>query len=258
MIQIFDIIDSTNTEAKRQIEAATGEELKGLHKKTIAAYQQTAGRGRMNRPFFSPAKSGIYFSVIYRPRPESLKTFNPAMYTVTAAVAVSEAIEEIYGVQSGIKWVNDIYMNGKKVSGILTEGVMNRNGEIAALVIGIGINISTSREDFPEEIKNKAGAIISGGDNKINFLLECVVQKLLEKLDSAEEKKDFSEICNEYRKKSVLINKKVMVKPVINQDENNYEAMVLDITDDAKLKVSDAQGNVKLLDSGEVSLLFLE
>jgi len=196
-ITLFDTIDSTNSYALRLIDgAASTEELLKLHKKVFVAKEQTAGRGRMNRPFYSPEKTGIYFSMIYVPEAgvsgdenalgdghgaagesgvrgasgfssESgvrgascvRGDFSPAVYTATAGVCVCRVLEKLFGVKCFIKWVNDIYIEDKKVCGILTEGRFDASrGCISAFVVGIGINLVTS--NFPEEIKNRAGRVL--------------------------------------------------------------------------------------------------
>ena len=119
----------------------------------ILASAQRQGRGRMGRQFFSPKDSGLYMSILLRPT----TTTAPLYITTAAAVAVSEAIEEVAGVPSSIKWVNDVYCRGKKVCGILTEGVITDKLQYA--VLGIGINVLPPADGFPCEIESRAGAV---------------------------------------------------------------------------------------------------
>lgn len=128
-IFIYDLIDSTNTESKRRIsqkgflltdEGRFSTDGESIHKTLIAASEQTAGHGRLGRNFYSPSKTGIYFSFIYIPE-NSQDDFDPSRFTVTAAVSVCRAIDKLFGEKAKIKWVNDIYLNDKKICGILQK-----------------------------------------------------------------------------------------------------------------------------------------
>lgn len=141
-MDIFKSIDSTNNFAKSlaQLGAVNGH--------TIIAEQQTAGKGRMGKKFYAPNNQGIYLSVIVRPQ---LSVEYALMITSCAAVAVAEAIEKVSGLRCGIKWVNDLYSNGKKLCGILTEAAIGvEQGGLEYAVIGIGINVSNT--SFPKEL----------------------------------------------------------------------------------------------------------
>lgn len=146
-IQCFDEIDSTNAEAKRM--ACGGfEGVRAL----ITARTQSMGRGRMGRSFYSPADTGAYFSVLCR---VSGELTDAVTVTSAASVAVMRAIRTLTGLQAEIKWVNDLYLNGKKICGILVEGTGLESSRF--MIIGIGVNIST--EDFPSELREIAGSV---------------------------------------------------------------------------------------------------
>ncbi len=155
----FEKIDSTNSEALRLIGATRN--VRQLDQTVIAAYEQSAGRGRLKRAFYSPAKSGIYFTAIHAPK-NPIQA--PAKLTAAAAVAVCRSLEELFNVEPKIKWVNDIYVAGKKVCGLLAEGHIGAQGKIDAAAIGIGINIYPS--DFPAEIADRAGAVLGREQNR--------------------------------------------------------------------------------------------
>ena len=122
----------------------------------LVAEEQTAGKGRQGRSFHSPADYGVYFSILLRP--DSIASEAAALITSAAAVATAQAIEEVVGVKVGIKWVNDLFMDGKKVCGILTEAVTDlKSGSIGWVVIGIGVNVTTA--GFPAELSEIAGSI---------------------------------------------------------------------------------------------------
>lgn len=252
-------IDSSNTYALSLLnEAAKNGEVRSLEKNVIVVEEQSAGRGRINRNFFSPPKTGLYFTAIYAP-PFPIE--NPAKLTILAALAVCRALQKLFGIPALIKWVNDIYVDGKKVCGILAEGhVDSRSQKIDAAVIGIGINILA--KDFPEEIRKKAGAIFQDESQvpEINSLKEKLLFEVCENLyalyDSAfENSAAYGEALSEYKSRSFLIGRRVKVFPLVG-DENSFFAEVLDIDDEARLVVRTEDGNILRLESGEVSTEF--
>lgn len=259
-ITIFDTIDSTNSHALRLIDGASSPtELQALHGQVFVAKEQTAGRGRMNRPFYSPQKTGIYFSMIFVPESSEEGTMlSPAVYTATSGVCVCRVLERMFGVECFIKWVNDIYISEKKVCGILTEGRVDPNrGCISAFVIGIGINLVTS--NFPDEIKERAGQVLKTETELKEEIYHQIPASVFEEfLDIIKSPEKIAASMAEYKARSNLLGKTVTVSPVINQTEGNYEALVVDITGDAKLVVepliSVGQNNRLFLDSGEVSI----
>ena len=145
-ILLFDIIDSTNNMAKQLAQNGEGEGT------VVIAKSQTNGKGRMGRSFISSSENGLYLTIILRPRVSVDKCVN---ITVLGAVSLCEAIEELCGVECQIKWVNDIYINEKKVSGILTEASINfEGGTMQYAVIGMGINVYEPVGGFDPEIKD--------------------------------------------------------------------------------------------------------
>lgn len=245
-IKFFEEIDSTNTQAKRDLAEKNG---KSLHKTVYVAAKQTSGRGRLGRPFYSPEETGIYLSIVY----SNGNIEKPALVTASAGVAVARALKKIYDADAKIKWVNDVFVGGKKVCGILTEGSANfETGLIEAAVVGIGINISTNKNQ-PDELKNIAGSVISSSKNRKQAeLCAEVVNEFLSILDGGE--KEIKKAMQEYKSRSFLIGKEIEISPVINREEKNFKCTVQDITDDAKLVVKLENGEIKALDSGEVSI----
>ena len=154
-VYAFEEIESTNLTAKEM--ARNGENEFTL----VISDSQTKGRGRLGRSFFSPDKSGIYMSIIVRPR----FTFeNAFLITPAAAVGVAKILDENYGIAPQIKWVNDIYVDSRKVCGILTESSFTSNGLTDWAVIGIGINLVSPENGFPNDICNIAGALFKKED----------------------------------------------------------------------------------------------
>jgi BirA family biotin operon repressor/biotin-[acetyl-CoA-carboxylase] ligase len=142
----FDSIGSTNTEAVGQARRGADEGL------CVVARRQSEGRGRHGRVWISPPDAGIYFSIVLRPRLEA--RFLP-LITLMTAVAVHDALEELYRIEADIKWVNDIHVRHKKISGILAETIETPSG--AAVVVGIGINLKSG--NFPDELNEIATSI---------------------------------------------------------------------------------------------------
>lgn len=247
-IKVYETIDSTSTEAKRLC-AETGDSRK-LNGTVIIAEQQTAGRGRLGRPFFSPPSTGLYLSIIYAPE-EGIR--NPAVLTATAAVAVCRALQNVYGVEASIKWVNDVFFRRKKVCGILAEGMTNfETGQIDSAVVGIGINILPG--SFPPELADVAGTILDNPktDTKRSVLAADVISGVLGIYTAGAD--GVALAMEEYRRRSLLTGMTITVHPVINQTEKNYTAIVQGITDDAKLIVKTSDGEIRTLESGEVTL----
>jgi len=255
-------VDSTNTRLKALLQEsgplvdADGnmtEQGSRLHKTILASASQSSGYGRLSRSFYSPDQNGIYFSFIYIPQ---APLFNPAFYTVSCAVAVSLAVEELTEIKPKIKWVNDVYVENRKVCGILSEGFCPPGADrVQAMVTGIGINLRTDTLALPEDIKHTAGGILDSTSIK-----ECPRASLLAKtmfkclvfLD--EGRNCWKNVVREYKKRSYLDGKSVTVTPIVGQDRGSYHARVLGITDDAELEVECEDGSIKRLCTGEVTL----
>lgn len=235
---ILNEVDSTNNYAKKLV-------VNGERKNTvIIAESQTLGRGRIGRPFYSPKGAGLYMSILIYP---SLNVGYAPLITSFTAVAVTKAIEKLTGCgMFKIKWVNDIYMNNKKLCGILTEaGFDFEGGAIDYAVIGIGINVLGC--DFPEEIKNIATSI-EKETGKIISRNELAAEILNNLSNLPEEIKDKS-FLDDYRKKSNVIGKNILV---IYGDEK-FNATAVGIDDNAALIVETDKG-IRTLNSGEVSI----
>ncbi|MDO4505925.1 MAG: biotin--[acetyl-CoA-carboxylase] ligase [Spirochaetales bacterium] len=258
-ISLVESIDSTNTFLMKESEkyfpllSESGELTssgKQFNFSLKAAASQTKGRGRMGREFISPISSGIYFSIAYV---KETGICDPAMVTASVCTGICRAIEKTYGVECKIKWVNDIYCNGKKVCGILTEGIINpAAGRIDGCVIGIGINLRTNSA-FDGELKSKAGGILDGLKEDAAFpcraaFLAACYKEVKHLLVSGE---DFME---DYKSRSLLTGRTVTVTPVIGDEKTSYTATVKGISDRAELVVELSDGTTRNLSSGEVSL----
>ena len=236
----FDSVDSTNNYAKK-LALSSG----AKHGTLIAANQQTAGRGRHGHNFESPAGTGLYMTLILRPDIEMSKF---QFITIADAVAVCLAVEDLYPGSKGklkIKWVNDIFFNGKKITGILTEAVTNfESGEIESVVTGIGINIST--KNFQNDI---AGAIFNDGEflfsrNELCARVADYIMKFSENLND-------KTLINAYRERSLLTGKNITYM----KDNKKFSAHVEGIDDNGGLMIINENNEKEILRSGEVSLI---
>ncbi len=225
----FNCIDSTNLEAKRRIKSGAKLPI------VIVADSQTAGKGRMGRTFYSPDSTGLYMSFVYKPETDLA---NSVTVTSAAAVAVVRAIEELTEHSPKIKWVNDIYIDNKKVCGILTEAV---TGEKTAIIVGIGVNITT--EDFPKEIEDTAASLNTTVDK--NDLLKSIVSNIIKLINGLPERT----FLPEYKQKSMVIGKEVYF---IKSGEAK-EGKVVDINQDGALIVETSDG-FETLSTGEITL----
>ena len=244
-VHFFKTIDSTNTYAKKLLEQA--DNIFSLNKNIIIAESQTAGRGRLGRKFYSPAQTGIYLSIIYVP---DEKITNPAKITAFSAVALKRVIERLYKVNPKIKWINDLYLNGKKIAGILTEGFVNyTSGTIDAAIIGIGVNIQNNAE-IPQDLAAIVGSICSNENSITNtrFIFEIVNEFFKIMSENSDD------VISEYKESSFILGTKITVHSVIESTDGIYEATAIDIDNEAKLIVKLADGSTKALNSGEVSL----
>lgn len=235
---ILDKVDSTNNYAKELV-------LNGDRKNTVViAESQIGGRGRVGRPFYSPKGNGLYMSILIYPK---LNVEYATLITTFTAVAVAKAIEKLTGGSTlNIKWVNDIYMNGKKICGILTEaGFDFEGGAIDYAIIGIGINVFGT--EFPDSIKNIATSI-EKETGKIISRNELAVE-ILNNLSNIQEAIKDKTYLDYYREKSNVIGKNVLV---INGD-NKFNAKAICIDDNAALIVETEDG-MRTLNSGEVSI----
>ena len=231
-IYIHDLLESTNTTAKKL--AVSG----ARHGTIIMAESQTAGRGRYGRSFISLPGHGIYMSFILRLTKQQWVA-TPTLVTSYAAVSVCEAIEATTGKEPKIKWVNDIFLNGKKICGILTEAVTDlENGSIQWIIAGIGINFTTPAEGFPEEIKQIAGSVF--GDRPTitrNRLAAEVADRML----VFESQYGNEAMLAEYKKRLMMIGKKVAVTGF----NEPFEAIATDIDDTGRLIVKKGNGDVR-------------
>lgn len=239
-LTVLPSVSSTNTLLRQQAD-------QGAPQGTVVlAGEQTAGRGRMGRSFFSPPDTGLYLSLLLRP--DSSQSQQATTLTAAAAVAMCQAMEALTGYRIGIKWVNDLYWNGKKICGILTEGAFSlESGALEYLILGVGVNLCPPKVGFPGELDSIAGSLLvesmDDGKNRLaaeflNRFWDCYTHP---------ERQDF---VDEYRRRSVVLGKPVTV----SIGGQTRPAVAEAIDDSCRLVVRCPDGETMALSYGEVSL----
>jgi len=247
----YDILDSSNTECKRRVEACigAGNDVSGLHNTIVVARAQTAGRGRLGRSFYSPKDTGIYFSIILHDDAIALDLITPV-----AAVAVARALEAVFpnlSPKPQIKWVNDVYLAGKKVCGILTEGVPNpKTGRFDTAICGIGINLAPPEDGFPQDIQHIASSVT---DSLAGFDRNAFMDTLFAQLARVFAPENSADAMAEYKSRSLVLGKDVnVISP-----KGTWPATVLDVLPNGHLLIRyDAADDPSAPPAGPVTELF--
>ena len=222
-------VASTNDEAKKFCVVNSGE------RAVFIAEKQTAGRGRFGRSFYSP-ESGLYLSAVTHPNRTIERS---VVYTAAAAVAAVRAITKVCGAEPKIKWINDLYLDCRKICGILTEAVTDfETGEVRSMITGIGVNLST--ENFPDELREKAAGLGRGvRRNQLAAQIICELYQLSELEPSA--------FMEEYRRDCFLIGREI----VFFDGEKELRARVADIGAGCELEL-DIDGEKRSYIHGEI------
>lgn len=243
-VTVFDTLDSTNTEARRRLNE--GARVPCL----ILALTQTGGRGRLGRSFHSPHGSGLYMTLVFD-SPASLGRLT--CVTPAAAVAAAEAISEVCGKEVAVKWVNDLYLAGKKVGGILTEAVSFEGGY--HIILGIGINITT--RDFPEGMRNPAGALLTETDPPVDQSLLCA--RTVERFMTLMAPENAQSCLAAYRSRLSMVGERVVCTHHFPADDETaapegIEGVVLGVDEDYGLILRLDDGSAQVLRGGEISV----
>ncbi|ETP71436.1 biotin-(acetyl-CoA carboxylase) ligase [Lachnospiraceae bacterium JC7] len=239
-IKVFQEITSTNDVLKKM--AVTEHAPQGT---TIVSDFQLGGKGRLGRSFYSPKGTGLYLSMLLRPDGSVIDNL---MLTAQSAVAVYRAIKNVTGIELSIKWVNDLYYNGRKVCGILSEGQASmESGKMEYIVVGIGVNIYEPEEGFPEDIRNKAGSILGkrsdGQQIDRNELASHIIKEFYELAENRT-------LASEYIEKNIVPGHDILVIDGTNVRKAHAEG----IRDDGTLEIVEADGRKNTLVFGEVSV----
>ena len=251
-VEVLKSTDSTNSELIRR--AVAGAE----NGQVIISDEQTGGKGRKGRTFSSPKNMGIYFSYLFKPS-DKLKEhiakeedgYIWASLTSWTAVAASDAIEKSCGIRPGIKWVNDLYMNSHKIAGILTQiNTSAESRDIETIVIGIGINVSEGREDFPEEIRKKAGSLFTETNKKVHrAMLAAELIRAFDRMidDWPKEKRLYHK---KYSDSSIVLGRDI----TISTDTYEKNVRAIGIDEDFALITEANDGEINHIISGDVSV----
>jgi len=246
-VQVLPEVSSTNT-LLRELAAAGAPEYT-----VLAAASQTGGRGRMGRSFYSPKDSGVYLSVLLRPK---LNAEQAVSVTTMAAAAVCEALEELGAENPGIKWVNDVYADGKKVCGILTEAAFDaETGGMEYAVCGVGINVCPPEGGFPEELRDIAGCAFQsrrpGLRNRLTAAFLRHFRNHYEALCRGEDT-----YTESYRRRQIVPGKQIRVirNPTDPETRTERDALALEVDERCRLRVRYEDGTEEALSTGEISV----
>ena len=240
-LRLYPSVGSTNTLLR---ELAAGGAPAGL---VLLAEEQTAGRGRMGRSFFSPAGTGLYGSLLLRPPYSAEKAMR---LTPCAAVAVAETLEELSGRPAQIKWVNDVFVGGKKVCGILTEaGIDGESVSPRWVVVGFGVNLRSPEGGFPEELRAAAGAVF--GPEERPGLCARLAAGILDRLTDYAADPAAPAVWEAYRSRSLVLGRKVNI---LSPGAAPVPAEAVGLGEDYSLLVRLEDGSLTSLNSGEVSV----
>lgn len=233
-------IDSTNDFARREAARGAGEGT------LVVSEEQTHGRGRRGRDWFSPPGTSILMSLILRP---PLKPIEAAKITLITAVALAAAVRKVAGLETGIKWPNDLLLDGKKTAGILTEAGEDSDGR-RYLVVGVGINVNTG--EFPEELQDKATSLRLSLGRAVSRreLLIRVIAELEELYLEFIKTGRLTRTIDRYREKCVTIGERIR----LIRSGREFEARAMDVTAAGGLLVKKDNGEIEEILSGEVSL----
>jgi BirA family biotin operon repressor/biotin-[acetyl-CoA-carboxylase] ligase len=240
-IHVYENLESTNKTAKEMALAGAA------HGTAVMADCQSAGRGRYGRGFHSPAGDGIYMSIILHPSELWFGTLS--LVTAYTAVAVCEAAEAVTDRKPAIKWVNDVFIDGKKVCGILTEAVTDfESGGVGWVVVGIGVNFTVPVGGYPDAIKDTAGALF-GADAKPDVTRNRLAAEIIKRLVSPENRRNETKMLDEYRRRLFMLGQRITV-----QTDGGYRAVALDVDEAGRLVVRKDNGEIVTLSSGEIGI----
>ena len=240
-MEYYPSVDSTNRVAKALA-------YHGAEEGTIVvAEEQENGKGRLERNFYSPRGKGIWFSVVLRPK---ILPKDAPKLTLMAAVAVAEAMAR-FNLKAEIKWPNDIMFDGRKLVGILTE-ITGEIGKITYIVIGVGINVNISREEFPEELRDIAASLSEiNGEILSRVKIFRAVLEEFDKLYIEVKAAGFDKVIERWKKYNVTLGKNIRV--ISANDGDNFEGKAVDLNSDGALVVETAQGQ-RAVYAGDVSI----
>lgn len=249
--ELWDEIDSTNTRAAQLAAEGAPEGV------VVMSRRQTAGRGRQGRTWVSPPNSGIYISFLLRP---TLPPQAVPLMSLATGVAVVEAVANVTGLQVGLKWVNDVVADGKKVGGILAEMTTSSDpnnpaaGSSRSLVVGVGLNVHLEETDLDDELRQRVQWLERLAGQAIDYnllaaeLCSCLEERYFDMRNGERQK-----IVDMWKKRSVTLGKEIRA----TSGNTIVEGTAVDIDENGALVLSTADGNIKL-HAGEISIRNLD
>lgn len=241
-IHRFERTDSTNRRAKKiAVEGAAEGSL-------VIAEEQVQGRGRLDRTWFSSAGQDICASLILRP---SLPPASASRMVLLTAVAVAETLIQSAGLRATIKWPNDILVSGRKIAGILAEMAVEMDA-VDYMVIGLGLNVNTPAEQFPEEIRGSATSVLveTGKPFSRVFLLQRFLEQF-EREYNVFRQSGFDPIITRWKALTNMVGRRIAIRTI----DGSYSGVVADFDQDGFLILRDGQGGEMRFFSGDVTIM---
>lgn len=243
-LQVKEKTESTNDDVRRLAEQGAPAF------SVVAASQQTAGKGRRGRAFFSPAHSGVYLSILIRPHEGMAQA---SSITCAAAIAVCRAIEQVVSREARIKWVNDVYVGKRKVCGILTEGAADlETGGLCYAVVGIGVNVYAPEGGFPSDIATRAGAVM---DTVTPNARNRIAAAIISEFNTLYDIEAHDTFVAEYQHRSMMPGQSIVV---LSPSGEERRARAVQVNDDLSLRVQYEDGTAQDIQSGEVRIVLEE
>lgn len=242
--ELWESIDSTNSRAKQLGESGSSEGV------IILARQQTHGRGRLGRQWISPLDLGIYMSVLLRPKIQ--KACEIGLLSLACGVAVAGAIRQNLAIDIGLKWVNDLIIDARKVGGILAEFY---SGDSPFVVLGLGLNIEIPQKSDLDELREKVISLEEVVSSPIDRdMLICAILEQLERVYNRILSGDYDSILCDWRAHSVTLGQEV----VAQVGDKVIKGFALDIEDDGALLIQEERGIKHKLHAGDVQIRRLD
>lgn len=250
-IEVLDETESTNTLARQRARNGAPDGY------AVIANAQTKGKGRRGKSFFSPPNTGLYLSLVLRPA--SMSIMQATKITTMAAVAACQAIEAVGNAEARIKWVNDVFVNGRKACGILTEASCDmESGCVDYAVLGVGINVYEPANGTPDNLATIMGHVLDerqpDGKNRLAAAFLNSFMRIYQSARAFEgsgaSESPSTDYASEYRARCFVIGQPV----ALLLPDGEKQAFALDVDDDCRLIVRHEDGTLEALNSGEISV----
>ncbi len=240
-IRYFETLPSTNTTARELAASGVAEGA------VVIAEGQTAGRGRLGRSWVSPPFRNLYLTLVLRP---PLPPGQAPLLALVAGLATAEALAT-FGIDARLKWPNDVLVEGRKVAGLLAE--MDSDGDrLAAVLLGIGVNVNLAIDEFPEELRDKAGSLAAAVGQDVSRA--TVAERLLSSFERRYDRflsDGFAALREDWNRLSCLGARRVEIL----DGDRRVVGTVLGMADDGSLEIRGDDGNIQRIVAGEVTVV---